>query len=86
MIKTISQYFLCSKVSLKLVALLLHHQYQWLFDLLSGLPKRAVPKFNQASLKIQNPVDVVINNSSVAKTSGVRNGKVTVRGCLKSIR
>jgi hypothetical protein len=67
MIKTISQYFLCSKVSLKLVAVLLHHQYQWLFDLLSRLPKRAAPKSNQASLKIQNPVDVVINNSSVAK-------------------
>ena len=36
-------------------------------------------KSNKAGVKIQNSVDVVMNNSRVAETSGIRNGKVTVR-------
>ncbi|MDK2409326.1 helix-turn-helix transcriptional regulator [Aphanizomenon sp. PH219] len=36
-------------------------------------------KSNKAGVKIQNSVDVVINNSGIAETSGVSNGNVTVR-------
>nr|WP_277924634.1 helix-turn-helix domain-containing protein [Anabaena lutea] len=36
-------------------------------------------KSNKAGVKTQSQVDVVINNSGIAKTSGVSNGKVTIR-------
>ncbi|BAZ33451.1 hypothetical protein NIES4074_59650 (plasmid) [Cylindrospermum sp. NIES-4074] len=35
-------------------------------------------KSNKASVKIQNPVDVVINNSDIAETSLASNGKVPI--------
>jgi DNA-binding transcriptional regulator YiaG len=36
-------------------------------------------KSNKAGVKTQSQVDVVINNSGIAKTSGVSNGKVRIR-------